>query len=395
MKLFYPLEVSMALRFIFSGRNHRFASFVAALATLGTAIGVCALITVASVMQSLQGRLSSSLLGSSPHIVALTSPDNEEKLLKLPHVLAAGPFVSARALLQTKNGMGLVNLMGYDPALVKLSDKAQNTALDLGEVPPAGSFRLNAGGVLYDRFGLESGDRVMLTSTINARYTVAGLTPVRRSFTLEGYLPSLHTNGVVDAVASLDDARRLLRIPEDQFRVRLWLDSPFNADKVEKELDAMGIKYDDWKESQGEFFRSVAMERLSMMVMLFLIVIAAAFNILSALAMTVSARIREIAVLKTMGMRSSGVVGMFTSEGLLLGCAGCATGVISGILLSEHCGPLLYLLGVPSGRTLEVVVNPLTVITIVVLSISLCVICTLYPALKAASADPVKNLASE
>lgn len=393
MKLFHPLAASLALRCIFSGRNHRFASFVALLAVLGTAIGVCALITVSSVMQSLQGRLSDSLLSTAPHVVVAAAQDKIPALLKIPHVNAAGPFVSGRVLAQSRRGIGLLNLMGYDPAQVQLAQGVQPA--DLGKVPPRGSFSINAGASLFERFSLEPGDPVKLVSTINARYTPAGLTPVRRTFTLEGYLPSLRTSGVIDAVANLDDARRLLRIPPEQFRVRLWLDSPFNAAKVEESLDAMGLSYEDWRQSQGEFFRSVAMERLSMMVMLFLIVIAAAFNILSALAMTVSARIREIAVLKTMGMKSSGVVGIFTAEGLILGGAGCLVGTVGGVLLATHSGTLLWLLGVPSGRTLVVTAHPGTVALISLLSLGLCVLCTLYPAIKAAAADPARNLASE
>ncbi|MGN0909596.1 MAG: FtsX-like permease family protein [Succinivibrio sp.] len=393
MKLFHPLAASLALRCIFSGRNHRFASFVALLAVLGTAIGVCALITVSSVMQSLQGRLSDSLLSTAPHVVVSAPQDKIPSLLGISHVQAAGPFVSGRVIAQSRRGMGLVNLMGYDPELVQFKKGAPAPAIL--EVPPKGSFAIKAGAALYDRFSLEPGDSIRLVSTINARYTPAGLTPVRRTFALEGYLPSLRTSGVIDAVANLDDARRLLRIPPEQFRIRLWLDSPFNADAVERELDAMGLAHEDWRQSQGEFFRSVAMERLSMMVMLFLIVIAAAFNILSALAMTVSARIREIAVLKTMGMRSSGVVGIFTAEGLILGGAGCILGVIGGVLLATHSGTLLWLLGVPSGRTLEVSANPGTVALIALLSLFLCVLCTLYPAMKAAKADPASSLASE
>ncbi len=393
MKLFHPLAASLALRCIFSGRNHRFASFVALLAVLGTAIGVCALITVSSVMQSLQGRLSDSLLSTAPHVVVTASQDRIPDLLKISHVEAAGPFVSGRVLAQSRRGMGLVNLMGYDPSQVTVREGAG--AIAIGDVPPRGSFSIKAGAALYDRFSLEPGDSISLVSTINARYTPAGLTPVRRTFALEGFLPSLRTSGVIDAVANLDDARRLLRIAPGQFRVRLWLDSPFNVASVVKDLDAMGLAHEDWRESQGEFFRSVAMERLSMMVMLFLIVIAAAFNILSALAMTVSARIREIAVLKTMGMRSSGVVGIFTSEGLLLGGAGCILGAVGGVLLATHSGTLLWLVGVPSGRTLEVAVHPGTVAIIALLSLFLCVLCTLYPAVKASKADPARNLASE
>jgi lipoprotein-releasing system permease protein len=392
MKLFHPLAASLALHCIFSGRNHRFASFVALLAVLGTAIGVCALITVSSVMQSLQGRLSGSLLSTAPHVIVTAPQGRIPDLLKIRHVQAAGPFVSGRVIAQTSRGMGLVNLMGYDPSLVQTAGSATP---EIGEVPPKGSFAVKAGAALYDRFALEPGDRVKLVSTINARYTPAGLTPVRRTFMLDGYLPSLRGSGVIDAAANLDDARRLLRIAPEDYRIRLWLDSPFNVSEVEKDLDAMGLAHDDWRETQGEFFRSVAMERLSMMVMLFLIVIAAAFNILSALAMTVSARIREIAVLKTMGMKSSGVVGVFTAEGLILGGAGCLLGVIGGLLLSTHSGTLLWLLGVPAGRTLEVSPDPATVAVIAILSLGLCVLCTLYPAIKASAADPATNLASE
>ncbi|MDY6322286.1 MAG: FtsX-like permease family protein [Succinivibrio sp.] len=395
MKLFRPLCVSIAERYIFSGQRHRFASFTAALSVLGIAIGTAALITVSSVMQALQGRLSNTVLTYTPHITVKADPGAIPELLKLDHVTAAGPFASALTVAQTPKGIGLVTLMGMDPSATVLKNTDSDARLSLENVPPAGSYAFCPDSTFLSRFDLRPGDKVRLISTVNARYTPAGLTPVKRNFVISGYQPSLRDATALNAAGSLEDVRRLFRFKQEDLRVRLWLDDPFAAAETEKQLSSLGFAYEDWKKTQGEFFSSVATERLTMTFMLFLIVIVAAFNILSALAMIVSARTREIAVLKTLGMSSGGVLRIFTSEGLMLGLLGTIAGTAGGSLLAAHSNFLLRALGVPAGRSLEVGVQTSTVLTVALVSIALCVLCTVYPALRAARTDPVLSLQQE
>ena len=118
----------------------------------------------------------------------------------------------------------------------------------------------------------------------------------------------------------------------------------------------------------------------------------AAFNILSSLSMSVSSRIHDIAVLKTLGMRSSSILYSFMLQGLILGGAGALIGIALGIILSLNSNALLILLGVPAGNSLPVSPDPIRIFVIAISAVLLSLICTIYPAIKAASADPASNL---
>ena len=386
------LNLKLAIRCIVHQRSGRFAGFIAALSVIGIAIGVAALITVSSVMQSLQGRLKDAVLSSTPHLAVAVSPDRIKEMLSLPHVVAAIPFICQQAVLRSGDDVALVDVQGLDPEGF-ISNNDLTASHYLGTTfPTAGSYDLIADAAVFNRFNLGMEQKIKLISTINARYTPAGLTPISRNFTLVDFQPSLRDKQVLNAEGNLEDVRRLFRIAPDDIQVRLWLDDPMNVDATESELKKMDLGFDDWRSQQGEFFRSVAMEKLSMTVMLFLIVIVAAFNILSALSMSVSARIRDIAVLKTLGMSSGRIMQVFLMQGMLLGGGGAVIGTVLGTILALNSNMLLTLLGVPSGNNLPIALSVSWIVTIAVCAIVLSLLCTLYPAYKAAQADPASNL---
>lgn len=388
----FLLNLKLALTCILHQRSGRFAGFISALSVIGIAIGVAALITVSSVMQSLQGRLKDAVLSSTPHLSVAVNPEKIDSMLKLPHVVAAVPFICQQAILRSGDDVALVDVQGIAPDSF-VSNNNSSASHYLGTTfPTAGSYDLIADAAVFNRFNLGMEQKIKLISTINARYTPAGITPISRNFTLIDFQPSLRDKQILNAEGNLEDVRRLFRISNEDIQVRLWLDDPMNVDKTEKELKKMGLDFDDWRSQQGEFFRSVAMEKLSMTVMLFLIVIVAAFNILSALSMTVSTRIHDIAVLKTLGMSSGRIMRIFMTQGMLLGGGGAVIGTILGTVLALNSNILLALLGVPSGNSLPISLSVSWIAVIAVCAIVLSLLCTLYPAYKAAAADPASNL---
>ncbi|MBQ9275171.1 MAG: ABC transporter permease [Succinivibrio sp.] len=391
MRLFQPLIASVALRLTFSGRSHRFATFVALLSALGIAIGVAALITVASVMQGLQGRLKNTVLGNVPHVVVRAPQAQLDELLQLPYVMAAAPFAEEQVLLQTPSQLGVIRLQGLDMDTVSLRQGHQLEQLSLPAIPAAGSYGLNADSPVFEKFALRLGQKVRLISTSNASYTPLGISPSQRLFTLTAYVPALRNAAVYNAVAHYEDVRRLLRQKGPAQSLRLWLSDPFKIDQVAAALKDRGLKFEDWRSSQGEFFRAVALERLTMSLMLCLIVVVAAFNILSALSMVVSSRLQEIAVLKTLGMSRADIQGLFMCSGLGLGAGGSMLGLILGIPLTLHADTLLNLIGVPTGQ-LPADLNWPTAAAVVGFALALSALCTAYPALKAAATDPARHL---
>lgn len=349
-------------------------------------------------MQGLQNRLKKAVLKDTPHIVV--NIDNnantdtigsiENKLLNLNHVVAVAPFVQGQTLLQGSRSLALINLEGIDTDKIKLKDGYPFENLGLVNIPEKGSFSLNAEAALYLKNNLHLNSKVRLISTINARYTPMGLTPTQRIFLLNQYYPSTNSTSLDTAVGNYDDVRRLFRMTDRTASLRVWLDDPFSLDEVRKNLVEDGLNYSDWTKVQGEFFKAVAMEKLTMGIMLCLIIVVAAFNILSALTMMVSARLTEISILKTLGLTNKKILSIFMMMGIFAGVIGTLIGIILGIPLTYYISSAMSNQG--SFGNLPVSVEPFNLCLIGFGSILMSFIFTLYPAYRASATDPVENL---
>lgn len=217
-----------------------------------------------------------------------------------------------------------------------------------------------------------------------------GLTPTQRIFLLNQYYPSTNSTSLDTAVGNYDDVRRLFRMTDRTASLRVWLDDPFSLDEVRKNLDEDGFNYSDWTKVQGEFFKAVAMEKLTMGIMLCLIIVVAAFNILSALTMMVSARLTEISILKTLGLTNKKILSIFMMMGIFAGVIGTLIGIILGIPITYYISSAMSNQG--SFGNLPVSVEPFNLCLIGFGSILMSFIFTLYPAYRASATDPVENL---
>ncbi len=378
------------MRCSFSRGSHKFATFVAFLSIIGIAIGVGSLIVVSSIMGGLQGKLKAAVLKTTAQVIVDAPLDKAKMLLSLPNVYAVAPYIEGQVLLQCQTGIGLVNIQGNDLDNAVFAQGFDSRNINLGLIPSKGSYELNAQTKIFTNFNLRIGEQVRLISTKNARYTPVGRVPSQRKFVLVSYTPSVAQAGIPEAIGNYDDVRRLLRYKEAPQSLRLWLTDPFLVQETINAIDKLGLNHEDWREKLGEFFKAVALEKLSMSVMLTLIIMVAAFNILSALTMTVGARLNDIAVLKTLGLRSSQILKIFVTIGTSYGFLGSFIGTVLGI-------PATFLIAKimsnSMGTPLPVNINILSILTIFLGSLFLTLICTLYPALKAAKTDPVLHLA--
>ena len=390
MRLFNPLELSIAKCCSFSKSSHKFASFVAYLSSAGITIGVAALIVVSSIMGGMQQKLKDAALSGVPQITVEAPLDKIPKLLTLPHVIAASPFIRSQVLLQAPSGIMLINLNGTDLEKLQLNKGVFEKDLNLGKIPEKGSFALNAQTNIFFKLNLLLGQSVRLISTQNARYTPMGLVPSQRLFSLLYYSPSVHSSQIPEALGNYDDVRRLLRYKKAPETLRLWLSDPFLVDETAKALYEQNFKYNDWRSSLGEFFKAVALEKLSMSIMLMLIVVVASFNILSALTMMVGSRLTDIAILKTLGLRSRQILKIFMYMGVSYGFIGSVLGTIIGIPAAFGVAKVMSL---SQGSLLPVSIDFLNIFLIFSGSLFMSIICTLYPAIRAAKTDPVTHLA--
>lgn len=388
--MFSYLTFKIALQYIFRSRTLKFAKFVAFISVAGIALGVAALIVDTAIMQGLHSNLKSRILSITPHIIA-DNFKSSDKLLEFDDVLAVSPFIQEQALLQTPGGLSLVYVQGIDENNLKLKNGIFKSDLDLVRIPKKGSYQLNAMASVYLDNNIRLNTQARLISTINSRYTPLGITPSQRIFTLKYYFPSTNTNNsIATVIGNIDDVRRLFRLRENSLKLRIYTKDAFKIDKVKQYLDKNNVSYNLWSDYQGDFFKAIALEKVTMTIMLALIIIVAAFNILSALSMMVTSRLNEIAILKTIGLSDTKIKGIFILMGLIVGVLGTFIGVIIGIPLTYAVVSYMNSMGTMSAVSASIDMTNL--IYIAIGSILMSLIFTLYPASRAAKADPVLNL---
>lgn len=419
------------MRYIKGSKKQRFASFVAVLATLGIAIGVGALIVVSSIMQGLQERLKENILSDCAHVVVKAEEEDIPYLLSIPHVNAIVPFIQGEAMMQYGSNITMVTLQGTQTNSLFVSYKyAGAIGMTTGDGVRAheqksassdfqfrikmpeydrtgyaygsifnfepGTYELAVNYSLLAQFGMiaSSENKVRLISTQNARYTPFGLTPVQRNFKVSAVIDSLDKSSAPTVIGNYDDVRRFLRIGEYDVYYRLFLSDPFDIEEV---IPYLKDKYEfyDWRERYGDFFKAVGLEKITMSIMLCLIVLVAAFNILSSLTMLVSSRVSEIAILKTIGMRNSSLLIVFLIVGMTASVVGSLIGLVIGIPLALNAQTILSSLGISIvNGELPISIDSLNIGIIVLGSSLVSLLCTFYPAYFASKADPASNLVS-
>lgn len=428
--MFSQSVLFIALRYIKGSKKQRFATFVATLATLGIAIGVCALVVVSSIMQGLQERLKENILSDCPHVVVKASASDIPYLLNIKHVNALVPFIEGQAMIQYGSNISMVTLQGTQTDSLYVSHRYANTiglttnrdaqnhteshsqdlqyCIKMPEVDKAGysygsQFHLNKGryelALNYTNFmsfnmSVNEDNKVRLISTQNARYTPFGLTPIQRNFKVVDVIESIDKSNAPIVVGKYEDVRKFFRISHEDTYYRLFLCDPFKIEEVAAIL-SNNFEFTDWRSRYGDFFKAVGLEKISMTIMLCLIVLVAAFNILSSLTMVVSSRVSEIAILKTLGMSNLELLNVFLLVGMSASLVGSLVGLLMGIPLALNAQDILNVLGISIMQgELPVIIDFDNIIAIVLMSWVVALLCTMYPAYYASKADPTKHLSN-
>ena len=405
----HPLSLAIGLRYAGARGDNRFASFISLFSTFGIAIGVMALIIVSSVMNGFEGQLKNRILGVIPHAV-ITQQEGRlsdwnrwaPSLSRLPGVTAVAPLIRGEAMVQGRGQLAAIMLQGVDPANYPAGDLLrQSMGVDRLATLKPGSFNVILGAALARKLDVLPGDKVRLLSAEGSRFTPMGRMPSQRLFTVSG---TFEVGADVDdqvAVVNLDDARRLLRYPANTVTgLRIWMQDAFAVGELARQLPDASLQQQDWRHERGELFRAVAMEKQIMGLMLVLIIMVAAFNILSALVMVVLDKQGEVAILRTMGMQRSAVLRIFMIQGAWSGTLGALAGAVLGVLLALFINPLLQLLGLnlymtAGGAGLPVSIVPLQILLITLGALLISFLATLYPAYRATQIRPAEALRYE
>lgn len=190
-----------------------------------------------------------------------------------------------------------------------------------------------------------------------------------------------------------------MRLPKETVSGwRLYFDDPFIVSDLSQQALPDGWVWSDWREQRGELFQAVKMEKNMMGLMLGLIVGVAAFNIISALIMVVMEKQSEVAILKTQGMTSAKIMAIFMVQGASSGIVGAVVGGGLGVILSQNLNPLMQMLGVELftlGGSLPVLIQPLQIMSVILLAIALSLLATVYPSYRASSEKPAEALRYE
>lgn len=414
-------EWLLGLRYLRAKRTQHFISVITLLSMGGIALGVAALIVVLAVMTGFRETLQNQILGVTSHVTIRSYSGSIsqfstilEQVSKTPGVLGAAPFIAGQAMVQAKGRAIGVAMRGVDIQREKeVSDLEKNMVH--GKLEQLEGFGMILGKNLATNLGVTVGDPVTLM-VATANVTAMGSLPRMKRFTVVG----LFNTGMYEydntlVYVHLPDAQTLLRMQQTVTGIEIKTPNPDSAPQVQKILEQQlsplsyaegGFWIQNWMEMNYNFFRALQMEKATMFVILFLVVVVAAFNIVSSLIMSVMEKGQEIAILKTMGATARGIMTIFIINGGIIGLTGTLAGLALGLSLAYNLEPVLgaieqvFDIQILSGEVYyidylpsKVVLSDVIWITGVSLAISLCA--TLYPAWRAARVDPVEALRYE
>ncbi len=383
----------IAFRYWRTKSADRFGRLVTNLASLGITLGVMALVIVLSVMNGLENMQKRNLLSHLPHAIIAPQEGHftQNEKLTLPDFVQKSTAINrANVIIQSQSGIQAGQLIG----VTKAEDDPLLDEQAVAERLPAGEFKVLIGSQLAHKLNLSIGEKIRLMITENSQYTPMGRIPVQRLFEISGIYPSQSSASEYTLFANLTDVGRLLRIaPEEVQGVRLFLQDPFQVTELTQTFDEAHYQISDWREQKGEFFQAVRMEKNMMGLLISLIIIVAISNIVTSLSLMVVDKQGEIAILQTQGLKKRSVMAIFVFQGAIVGVIGAFIGGGLGVLISHYLDQIVALFN--PMLLLPTEISSTQIAVIITSSIGLSLLCTLYPAYRAAKIEPAQALRYE
>jgi lipoprotein-releasing system permease protein len=422
-------ESFISLRYLRAKRKQIFVSIITFISVAGIFLGVAALIIVLAVMNGFETDLRNKILGINSHIVLMEyngAMQNYQKVMKdssqVQGVVAATPFIYSQAMLKSGSSISGVVLRGLstedaskvinlgkmrDGKIGYLSEKQRST-LGLNEklrdLPG-----IIIGKELAKTLGLFFLDTVNIVSPVGIS-TPMGMVPRMKKFIVVGIFESgFYEYDATLAYLSLKNCQEFLNMNDMVTGIEIKVNDIYKADEIAKAIEKkLGFPYwaRNWMEMNKNLFSALKLEKRVMFIILSLIVLVAAFNIITALIMVVMEKNRDIAILKSMGATSASIMRIFILQGLTIGAIGTLLGCIGGLAVAFNLealsvfvenlfgfkilpGDVYYLSELPSQ------VNSADVIIIVIGTMLICFLSTIYPSWRASKLDPTEALRYE
>ena len=405
------LEKKITLRYLRTKKKEGFINIISAFSFAGISLGVAVLIIVMSVMNGFRTELINKIVGFNPHVIikpyekSINFKKFERKEIKKisDEILITN---SAEGLIINKEFTKGILLRAYKKndfsklSLVNKKEFIGNNKLNIKHI--------SIGKELSYIINAKIGDKIVIMSPFGIN-TIVGSLPKQEAYIVD----SIFESGLIEfdqsvAFLNIKDFEELFNLEFDSRYFEIFLKNPKNISSEKKILRNIfneELIY-TWDEQNKSLFSALKVERNVMFIILTLIIIVAAFNIISGLTILVKNKTKEIAILKSFGVQNNSIKKIFFFVGLIIGTSATIFGIILGVLFSIYIEEVRVLLSNVFGITLfpeEIYflskmpseINFLSISIIGLVSILITVIVSLYPAIKAANLDPIKSLKYE
>jgi len=417
MIIFSSYERLLIKRFLFSKKTDGFISIFSWFSIIGITIGVAAIIIVMSVMNGFREELTSRLLGINGHL-NVYSQQNEitksefNKLNKIDYLIDLMPSTQTQALIISNNFSKGVYLKGYNNTFISNNHFLRNKIIK-GQIFENNLSDIVIGYSLANKLGVNVGDNIKIAIPKTDK-TLFGNLPRFKTLSIKGIFDFgmyEYDANVVFTHYSL--ANKLLLLEDESYnQVEIFVKDPIKVDLFQFKINNFIKKNDlylytsSWKENNSALINALNVEKNVMFLILTLIIIVASMNIISGLIILVKDKNKDIGILKTIGLSNKSLIKIFLSIGLLIGLIGTCLGGIIGILFSLNIESIqlfienifqidlfskeiYYLSNLPSK------LNHFEVISVLIISILVCLIATTFPAYRSSKVDPINSLKND
>ena len=406
------LEKEITLRYLKTRKKDGFLNIISIFSFIGISLGVAVLIIVMSVMNGFRSELINKIVGFNAHVTVkpYETSINLEKLNSENLKLISKELIlsnSGEAIVISKNYTKGLILRGYSRENFLKLDVVKKGNL-IGKSNQLTKNSISIGKELSFNLDLSVGDKVSIMSPVGIE-TIIGSLPRQETFIIR----SIFDSGLADfdaniAFINLDTLESFFSFEKEERNLEIYLNKPSNIEEAKSKIQQI-FKNEfvySWADMNSSLFSALKVERNVMFIILSLIIIVAAFNIISGLTILVKNKTRDIAILKSIGVMNKSIVKVFFLVGVIIGTTATLFGIFLGVIFSLYIENLREFLSNTFNislfpeeiyflSTMPSEINPTSIFIISLCSIFITIIVSIFPAIKASKLDPVKGLKYE